>query len=267
MRCIACHTAEGFARLQVNGEAMPQEEVDVISKESVGQDRGLSCDGCHGARADGTFAPLDKNPLRVPKATLCAKCHNAETVVFADFATRGTLVRHAQAELIAGTAGEPASGMSATTSGAHSALPDACVTCHADTVNGTAKHTFQPNVAKCGECHTGLVTFNRTARADYDGDGTTEGIQSEITGLLDRLKTALLADPAMTFANGRFDYAGATDHALNGASAAKKRAVFNWYTVESDGSRGVHNPPRAIQLLQRSYKEVTGVDVPGAVIR
>ncbi|GEM_PF-5069713 len=38
--------------------------------------------------------------------------------------------------------------------------------------------------AACTTCHTSLTTFNRTARADYDGNGSIDGIQDEIKGLL-----------------------------------------------------------------------------------
>ena len=265
--CIACHTAEGFARVTVNGETLPQEEIDTIAKESVAQDRGISCDGCHGKRADGQFYGSDRNPLRIDKTTLCATCHNNETVVFEDFRDQGAVVRHPQKEMIAGDAGSTPPGIPATATTSHSRFADGCVTCHYDTKNAVANHGFTPSTTTCTACHPGLTTFNRKAKADYDGDGVVEGIQDEVRGLLTVLQTALLADPQMSFANNLYNYAGATDYALTGASDVEKRSVFNWYSVQDDRSLGVHNAARAVQLLQASYRELTGSNVPGATLR
>jgi len=268
--CIQCHAAEGFTRIAVNPDhedALPQDEIDVIAKESLAQDRGLSCDACHGRRADGLIHGEDRNPLRVPKTELCGTCHNAETVTFADFRDHGAVLHHPQKEMLAGTAGDSAPGIPASATTSHSGFPDGCVTCHFDTDGGVASHDFRPNIATCANCHKGLATFDRPAKADYDGDGVVRGIQTEVSGLLDRLKAALLLDARMSFANGLFDFGGASDHALTGASDAQKRAVFNWYAVSGDGSRGVHDAARAVQLLQASYRELTGSNVPGAALR
>jgi hypothetical protein len=265
--CISCHTAEGFARVAVNGEALPQDEIDKIAKEGVAQDRGVSCDGCHGKRADGQFYGSDPNPLRIDKTELCATCHNNRTIVFDDFRDHGAIVRHPQREMLAGNAGSTPPGIPDTATTSHSYFANSCVTCHYDTGRNVETHHFTPNTTTCAGCHPGLNTFNRPANGDYDGDGVVEGIQDEVKGLLDVLKTALLADPQMSFSDGFFDYAGGADHALTGASDVQKRGVFNWYTVSDDRSFGVHNVSRAVQLLQASYRELTGHDVPGAKIR
>lgn len=266
-RCVACHTADGFKRILVQGTPTLQPAVDDIAKQAVAEDRGLTCDACHGKRADGQFYGSDKNPLRIDKTQLCGTCHNDRAVDFEEFRVRGTVVRHPQREMLAGGAGSTPPGKPDTATTAHSSFTSGCVTCHFDASAGVASHDFTPRTATCANCHPGLATFNRPARGDYDGDGVTEGIQDEVRGLLDVLKTALLADPQMSFAGGLFDYAGATDHALRGASDVQKRAVFNWYSVSDDRSAGVHNVARAVQLLQGSYRELTGVDVPGAIIR
>lgn len=48
---------------------------------------------------------------------------------------------------------------------------------------------------------------------------------------------------------------------------AQKAAIFNYMTVEHEGSFGIHNTARAVQLLQASYRDLTGEDVPGADLR
>jgi hypothetical protein len=267
VRCVACHTADGFRRVLVRGETLTASDAGAIAARSLRREHGVSCDACHGSRAGGLFHGSDANPLRLAKEELCSACHNAATVTFADFRDRGTSVFHPQREMLAGTAGDAPPGVPASAITAHSLLPGGCVTCHSDSANGLASHDFRPDVATCTSCHAGLATFDRPARGDYDGDGALEGIQHEVSGLLEAVKTALLADPMVAFASGRFDYAGAADHAMTGASLAQKRAVFNWTSVAEDGSRGVHDAARAVQLLQGSYRELTGADVPGAAIR
>ncbi len=49
------------------------------------------------------------------------------------------------------------------------------------------------NIAACTVCHSSVTEINREARADYDGDGTREGIQDEVTGLLYNLSTLILS--------------------------------------------------------------------------
>ena len=40
------------------------------------------------------------------------------------------------------------------------------------------------NITACTVCHASVTEFNREARDDYDGDGSREGIQDEVKGLL-----------------------------------------------------------------------------------
>lgn len=277
--CVSCHTTKGFVDVQVKGAGPflsltpgsgDETYRNETLKDSLRRYKGISCEACHGAQPDGTFA-AGSNPLRFAKADLCGKCHNNQSVVFADFSSTGEMVRHPQREMLAGTAGSEVTG--SYMNSAHSStlfLPDGCVSCHYDKPQG-GNHRFEPTLATCntGACHGGALTsFNRPASGNFDGLNGTQGIQDEVTGLLDVLKAAILTQPSITFSgSGYFEYGGATDHKLTGATAAVKRAAFNWYSVSYDASKGIHNAPRTIQLLQRSYKEVTGVDVPGATLR
>ena len=46
------------------------------------------------------------------------------------------------------------------------------------------------------------------------------------------------------------------------------KAAYNWvYIAEEDGSFGIHNTEYTVKLLQTSYRQLTGQDVPGADIR
>jgi hypothetical protein len=262
--CVECHTTAGFVQVQVKGRAMDQATANAQIRDAIARDKGISCDACHGSQGDGTFA-LGTNPLRFPKSQLCQKCHNAQTVVFGDFQQFGEMVRHPQKELHESAAGAQVPGVSYSTSNPHrgGSFPDACASCHSNPSVAGATHQFEAQIAGCRVCHPEMgSSFDRPGQPgrDWDGDGIVEGSQTEVAGLLAKLQTALLAEPGVTFSNGYYEFNGATDHKLTGAPDDVKRAAYNWYSVSFDASKGVHNPTRAIQLLQKTYKEITGVD-------
>lgn len=181
---------------------------------------------------------------------------------------------------------------------------DKCVTCHMGTTpeaedegylkvgghtwnmeNGEVKFT-----AGCTSCHTTISDFNRTARADYDGDGDVEGIQDEIKGLLLALSTKIRAidatnisstsgttqaeDGAITVAS--LSYSGSKSNTTSpdtcssvatpadykactmaSANIDLRRAAYNHNLIANDGSLGVHNAAFAVQLLQKTYTAIS----------
>lgn len=282
--CAACHTTEGFVEIQVNGtlhDLTGAGDADArfdMVKHAIGRDVGITCKACHGKQSDGTFA-AGENPLRFPKAELCGKCHNNETVLLEDYIADGEIVRHPQREMIDGVEGGEAPGFTYSNS-AHTALTatDGCVTCHYNQAAG-GKHSFEPTLESCNVvgCHSGnpLTTFNRPAFGDYDGDGTTEGIQEEVSGALDVLKTAILGTATSTGAIITYDD---EDHvflidgdegdtaaldATNATDAALMRAMFNHYWVSFDASGGIHNTSYGLKLVQTAYMALTGMDWTG----
>ena len=270
--CVSCHTTEGFQRIQVRGESFDQAKSDSVLRTAYARMKGISCDACHGARADGTFAE-GRNPLRLPAEQLCGSCHNNQTVVFSDFQATGEMVRHPTREMVAGTAGAEVPGQMylPQPDTGHALIAGGCIGCHYLPAAGDATHAFEPQIEACKTCHGAVPSFDTMSpynAQDWDGDAVVEGLQSEVHGLLDIVEAAILAaDPLVTFGGEYYDRGGASDHKLTGASDAVKRAAFNWYSVEFEGSFGVHNGTRSVQLLQKSYKELTGSDVPGAAIR
>ncbi len=110
-------------------------------------------------------------------------------------------------------------------------------------------------------CHaTGTVTtYNRTAYGDYDGDGTVEGVQDEVQGLLDILAAELPKNDDGNIPSSGIDKMGLTENQL--------RALWNYTLINNDGSLGIHNTAFAVQVLQKTYKQLTGEDVPGATLR
>ena len=270
-RCAQCHVTPGFLGITVDGDATGLSSDDArlapMVREAAERDAGITCAACHGRDGDGNFA-AGENPLRLPRRDLCSSCHNGAGITFADYTDRATAVHFPQKEMVEGTAGSepPASG--AWTSLGHDFLADSCASCHYDTATPGAAttHTFQPSVKTCQNCHGAVTSLNIPAAADYDGSGAAEGIADETTGLLALLKAAILAaDPQVSFDGWGFRRNGVPG--LPGAAVALQRAAFNWENVSQDGSKGLHNGSRAIKLLQQSYRELTGVNVPGAVMR
>ncbi len=116
-------------------------------------------------------------------------------------------------------------------------------------------------------CHTGLTTYNRGAFGDYDGDGTVEGIQDEVQGLLDVLQAAMgAADPdAVVDGAVRSSDIGGDSGVID--DPIVRQALWNYWLVANDGSLGVHNTTYTVQLLQKTYFALTNTNVPGADIR
>lgn len=144
-------------------------------------------------------------------------------------------------------------------------------------------------VSACTVCHASVTEMNRTARADYDGDGSTEGIQDEITGLLLNLSTKIKAldtanvsqtsgttSSSGTITVNTISWAGSKSSIPSGkncttslptdgkdvyqpcnfldASKTLRRAVWNHNMLIRDGSLGIHNAAYTIQVLQGTYK-------------
>jgi hypothetical protein len=153
---------------------------------------------------------------------------------------------------------------------------EACVTCHMAPTPAAGPHEdrvgshamrltdddgFELVAGNCDRCHAGLTTFDRNMGHDYDGNGTTDGVQTEVSGLIENLHAALEAADAQ---DGLSRPKGpgtpvevSTDLSLTTASL--REAAFNYNFVVKDGSLGVHNTVYAVQLLQRTYERVTGV--------
>lgn len=115
----------------------------------------------------------------------------------------------------------------------------------------------------CQQCHPGITTFDFKAGADYDGDGTIEGVETEVAGLKDALAKAIVAwkDPAgkqVTFKDGSFAYKDVT------LSLDIKAAMYNYSFVNVAGP--VHNLYRSVGLLQLSIEKVSGNPLPKATL-
>jgi hypothetical protein len=262
--CVACHTTEGFRRITVGNDpqASLADERAAILERAIAADEGVTCIACHGD--DFT---TDSQPLRLAAEALCGACHTDAGIDFDDYLDDDQGTHAPQQDMIDGIAGSEPPVAGDWDDSFHATIDNACITCHLDRdKKQLAKHHFEPDPTTCGQCHPAATKFDLIAFGDYDGDGSFEGFQTEISDLLDLLAAAMVAaDPLLELDGDRWDRNGNSGTA--GATTALRRAAFNWETVTHDKSGGLHNPNRAVRLLQRSYREVTGVDVPGATIR
>jgi hypothetical protein len=158
----------------------------------------------------------------------------------------------------------------------HVGLEDGCVTCHMGERAGSAtsvglpNHTFSmdpadPNytllggsrnynpVKVCVGCHGEIADYDEIkAGWDYDKDGTVEGVQSEVAGLLATLKGRL---PQR---NGEVILGGSNSSIVSADSAAVRdrldlvEGIFTYWSVVEDRSMGVHNTKYTVSILQKA---------------
>lgn len=272
--CLECHSVDA-----------------IYYKGSVSIKRAsnpITCVGCHDPHSSknkyqlrttgNATLPGSGVKYAAENAAICFTCHNDQIEDVDKAVDSGEVPAHNQAQLLVGTGGYDFG--ETIDNSFHSTFADKCLTCHGystpssgeDGHNTIGSHTFMVSdddgnelLSACGQCHSGLTSFDRTARGDYDGDGSTEGIQSEVDGLLTLLKSKILESGNVTEDTDSF---GRTFFKFSSsATDNEKRAAFNWLFVNNDKSHGVHNAGYAVKLLQLSYKNLTGSDVPGADIR
>jgi hypothetical protein len=133
------------------------------------------------------------------------------------------------------------------------------------------------NVSRaCATCHAGLTTTDRLlpGAVDYDGDGYTSGVQTEVSHLLGNLRARLLLLPGTTWTSetGTISVASSS---WSKYTFDQKASVYNFNLCAEEGSRGVHNVRYIVGVLQRTYRFLTGhsyaqdfslaamLDVPG----
>lgn len=121
---------------------------------------------------------------------------------------------------------------------------------HSFNVVGVVNGQRVENLNACTSCHPGLTTFNRIANDDFDGDGTIEGVQDEVNGLLNALAAQLPKD-----STGAVISSGITTTNTN---ELQRKALWNYWLIRNDGSSGVHNTGFAVSVLQTTYKQLTG---------
>lgn len=149
------------------------------------------------------------------------------------------------------------------------------------------------NTGPCQICHTGRTSFDPRARHDYDGSTKVESVRKEVDGLMallkQRLETSiasrgyrgcapqssagvffkrgfaqrLVVVDAQGFDLGDCDRNGVIEREESpflfpDADVLLHKAAYNYLFVQTDKSRGLHNLPYVVSLLQRSIHAVSG---------
>lgn len=261
-KCFFCHNGYAFER---KAEKL----------EGIGILKGTSCDTCHIGYAktlmkDGSIE-LPIGNIKGGTGTLCIACHMGR----GKEPNQESAPHHSvQTDMMFGKSGAQVKGFDYGKS-PHANVENSCLSCHmTEDKDGVSDHLFKMNEENagksCGKCH-GFSNFNPDAKADYDGDGNKEGIQDEVQGLLDLLEKEIkgkLNGGSFESGHGQIIFKDEAGTELDAPPSPELyNAVWNLFFVQYDGSKGIHNPVYSIQLLQQSYKELTGNDVPKAEIR
>jgi len=263
--CVVCHDGGAFAE-QIT-------EIDQLEREfPVSTD----CRACHTGQGNelmqsGTVSIPSQENVEAGTGAQCLACHNERKNPTIDDEDRPAPHYSSQAGIYTGTGGIMAEDFDYETS-SHFEIENTCNACHmTPTEDGWQSHTFAVDnlEAACGDCHRDITDVNLEANADYDGNGEATGFQDETEGLLTLLEEAI----SESIDGGSFESSHGsvvfTDEAGNEIQAPNEayQAAFNYMLVSNDGSLGIHNPIFVVQLLQQSYSELTGEDVPDADIQ
>jgi|SaaInl7_200m_RNA_FD_contig_31_918964_length_2633_multi_19_in_0_out_0_1 hypothetical protein len=268
--CVACHTAEGFFEQNVD-------QVELTAPYAV--PNGQSCVVCHDPhkkttdfqlRVASDMAYIDDETGEPKYSTTgeidqsCTVCHHHRPG--RDYV--GTVPHHShQTEMLDGTTGWMNPDLTFPASNAHGTLIEKrCAGCHmvegeGEKGNIVGGHTFKMHrsagdtvntvvlteemhlTEACVECHTGIGE-------DFD----INGLQTKVTLMLNELYDRL---PKAT--SGRLTGSPAydsTDFVDGYISVDQMTAAFNWYIVDYDGSKGVHNPAMSLALLEDALDRV-----------
>jgi hypothetical protein len=156
-------------------------------------------------------------------------------------------------------------------------VSNTCVGCHMQTIASTdpaftkaGGHTtkmsytnsvgaYVPVTYVCTQCHGTVNSFDIPA-PDYVGVGYSQGIQTQVQQLLNKLSTLL---PTSTYQANANNYvaAGVVQTSITTQTnwpMPYLQAAYNWQFVSNDGSLGVHNGPFAVGLLKASIGNLTG---------
>lgn len=211
--------------------------------------------------------PSSPDPVEAGRGALCMACHNQEEVADINNEERSYPHYGTMADVLNGTGGI-LDNLTVLSTDAHREIEDTCVTCH---MSGEgAGHSFQPSEEQCQECHDDFESIDAfEAGGDYDGDGSAEAFVTEVEGLMEALEGAVNENAGttefVTF-RGEIVFLSNDETVTAGIAPEAYQGAYNWVLIDHDRSRGVHNPFFTVTLLQETYRQVTGSELPNAVV-
>lgn len=280
--CMPCHSSKGFI------ETWDPYYLATNKVPRSTEQEGIACAACHDPHGPGmgdkqlraiTTASLSNGVVityaQAGTGVLCMNCHHArqKATTYVTNTPSSNFGPHygVQGDMLAGENAYEY-GMTMPSSRHMLAVTNSCVGCHMQLIAGTSfsnantrvgGHTFRISwdagttnttaddvhvTEVCAKCHV-ENTFDIVAE-DYDRDGTPEGVQTEIEGLLEELGMLLppIGSPVVTVSSGY--------------TLQQRKAAYNYLFVEEDQSHGVHNPKYAAAILQASIDDMRGgIDV------
>jgi hypothetical protein len=155
----------------------------------------------------------------------------------------------------------------------HPAPYDTCNGCH-------NQHTLELRLDECATCHAGVKTVDDLAKIrmngslmDYDGDGDAkEGVSSEVTGLQEKLLTAIqayakeVAKADIVYDPAAYPYFFGDDNAdgkhnegetaYPAWTARLLKAAYNYQVASKDPGKFAHNAKYVAQLMYDSISDL-----------
>ncbi len=211
-----------------------------------------------------------------PDINACAQCHNHRG---ADWTDSSRPPHHSpQYNMLLGTVGLQTNGLPPNQPGTHAFIEKQCSACHMQASNyvsaafpATAGHQFEVTTFDvCAQCHGSAANGQNLASFI----STVVGMQIQaVAASLDTWAATKAPTALQTkYGAGAWEYSapGELSTLTAGPTAAEqalipdniKKARFNLYLVQNDGSGGVHNPFYCLDLLlaanQFVQQELTG---------
>lgn len=273
--CTRCHNQQGYVSYLETGE-LPDVPFENVS--------AIGCFTCHNPHENGDLSIRHVSAVEFANGEMfdhgqgnqCASCHQSRLdvrTVTDGVATHAHWGPHhgPQGEMIEGTGGYefPGESYEFATSPHALVVRDACIGCHMG--NPTTHvgyelggHSWNMTIEGSDEELSGLCSdaschgddadsYDFTADDDYDMNGSTDGYQTEIHGMLDSLDVLLTAQGVLS--DGHPAGGVISDGHLAGA-------LYNYLLIEEDRSFGVHNFNYTRSLLEASIDYVSGLTVP-----
>jgi hypothetical protein len=246
--CTGCHSGASFSKMIAAGQTPATYEGDAAD---VTHQDCRTCHQIHVTYTGADWALETTDPVTLyafedatydgGNGNLCANCHQPRRLM--DVAEDGTVDWNSthygphhgpQSAMLLGIGG--AGEVEGKAASHYAMVENTCVSCH---MGESDNHTFIPVVTACQGCHADAENFD------------INGTQTEVAGLLEELKAALVAKGMLE---------EEADEAIVGVyPEADAAALWNYiYIAHEDKSLGVHNPSYTRALLEASLATLAG---------